>query len=111
MKQSIFRKHLNETGKVASLSGEIIATMNYGSKLIQGTHAFTHDDYSKTVPIHKVEIFIEGKLILSKPELISERQVLEESKFLLDKLKQDLIFLANNEPKKTFAAEMEELFK
>ena len=60
MKRSIFKKEVSATGSYGTVKAEVVATMNYSTRSIKGTNASSHDDYIKTIPIHKVEIFING---------------------------------------------------
>ena len=72
MKQSIFKKEVFASGSQGTVKAEIVATMNYSSKRIKGTHSATHDDFERSVPVHKVEVFINGKIWENEVELTSE---------------------------------------
>lgn len=111
MKQAEYKKELSVTGKNGTFTATIIATMNYSTKLISGTHPSTHDDYTRNVPIHKVEAIINGKVWNIVDEIISENMVLNETKTLLNKTNEYLEDLCNNEPPQTFTEKMEDLFK
>lgn len=107
----MFKKELSATGINGTIKGELIATMNYGKKHITGTHAGTHDDYEKDIPIHKVEAFVNGILWSKVDEITSENMLLNDSKDLHDKLVDRLFSLASEEPVKTFVDKMNEIFK
>jgi len=110
MKQSIFKKEVFATGSQCTVKAEIVATMNYTTKKIFGTHAVTHDDYERNIPVHKVEVFINGSLWQSKTELASEQSVYNESQRLIKLAQDHCQNLANSEPVKSFGEKMKELF-
>lgn len=109
MKQSIFKQSFLAKGKIRTVSGELIVTMNHTIKTINGTHAATHDDFSKQIPQHKIETFVDGKLFECEPELDSENMVLNEVVKMKDKLERHLESISNSEPQKTFLEKMKEL--
>lgn len=109
MKQSIFKQSFLVKGKTRTVTGELIVTMNASTKTINGTHAVTHDDYSKQVAQHMVETFVDGKLWEREPELDSENMVLNEVERMKKKFERHLNDLANSEPVKTFVEKMQEL--
>lgn len=110
MKQSIFKKEVSATGSQGTVKAEIVATMNYTSKTITGTHAATHDDYSKNIPVHKVEVFINGKIWEKELDLTSEIMLYNEAERLIKLAQEHCQNLATSEPVKTFGEKMSELF-
>jgi hypothetical protein len=111
MKQSVFEKEISVNGKVRTVKGKVKAVLNYGSKIISGTHAGTHDDYTKTIPTHIVEATIEGSKWQSFNELETESSVLAASEKMIAELKIELKRMADKEPSKTFAEKMNEIFQ
>lgn len=110
MRQSIFKKEVSATGSHGTVKAEIIATMNYSSKVVKGTNASTHDEYENTISIHKVEVFINGKIWETETELTSEEMVYVASQRLIKLAQDHVTYLANNEPVKTFGEKMIALF-
>jgi len=110
MKQSVYKKDVFATGSQGTVKAEIVATMNYTSKTINGTHAITHDDYSKVVPVHKVEVFINGHVWEKELDLTSEIMLYNESERLIKMAQDHCTKLANEVPVKTFGEKMSELF-
>lgn len=111
MKQSIFKKDFTVTGKNGTFTGSVVTTLNHTTKTISGTNAITHDDYTKTIPIHKVEGFISGNL-WNKDNLIStEERVLSVSKDMINAVERELSRLANKDKEPTFIEKMTKLFK
>ena len=110
MKQSIFKKEVSATGSQGTVKAEIVATMNYTSKTITGTHAATHDDYSKNIPVHKVEVFINGKIWEKELDLTSEIMLYNEAERLIKIAQEHCQNLATSEPVKTFGEKMQDLF-
>ena len=109
MRQSIFKQSFLTKGKVKTVNGELVVTMNYETKSINGTHAVTHDDFTKQISQHKIEAFVEGKLWEKQLELDSELIVENEVERMKDKLKKRLEDIANSEPVKSFVEKMQEL--
>ncbi len=110
MKQSIFKKEVFATGSQGTVKAEIVATMNYTSKTVTGTHSATHDDYSNSVPVHKVEVFINGKIWEKELDLTSEMMLYNESERLIKIAQEHCKNLANDKPVKTFGEKMQSLF-
>jgi len=110
MKISTFRKEVFATGSQGTVRAEIIATMNYTTKTVFGTHASTHDDYSRNIPVHKVEVFINGKVWEEQLELTSEMMLYNESERLIKLAQEHVTKLANSEPVPTFGEKMTSLF-
>lgn len=110
MKQSIYKKEVSATGLQGTFKAEIVATMNYTSKQITGTHSVTHDDYSKNIALHKVEVFINGKIWEKKLELTSEIMLYNEAERLIKLAEEHCEKLSKSEPVKTFGEKMTELF-
>lgn len=108
MKESKFEKNFAVSGSKGSVGGKIVVKMNYDTKEITGTHFSTHDNYVKNIPLHKVEGYIKGNLVLSSI-LDSEDAVLKEVKSFEDNLKSRMRFLADNEPILSFADKMNAL--
>lgn len=111
MKQSIFKKELSATGKNGTFTGSVVATLNYTTKTITGTNAGTHDDYTRTIPVHKVEGFIDGKYWSGNPEIQYEESVLAVSEHMIKAVEQRLLKLANEDPEPTFINKMTKLFE
>lgn len=111
MKQSIFKKEVFATGSQGTVKAEIVATMNYTSKTITGTHSGTHDDYEKNIPVHKVEVFINGNIWEKELELTSEIMLYNEAERLINLAQEHCTKLATSEPVKSFGEKMQELFK
>lgn len=110
MRQSIFRKELSHTGTEGTVLGAVVATMNVGTNLVTGTLASSHDDFSKKVPYHTVEIFIENQSVKKSEKLTSEKQVLEESEKYITTLSEMLYMRANTPQPESFSKKMEALF-
>lgn len=110
MKQSIFKKEVFATGSQGTVKAEIVATMNYTSKKNTGTHAATHDDYSENIPVHKVEVFINGKIWEKELDISSELMLYNEAERLIKIAQEYCQKLATSEPVKTFGEKMQELF-
>lgn len=110
MRQSIFKKEVSATGSQGTVKAEIVATMNYTSKTITGTHAATHDDYSKSIPVHKVEVIINGKIWEKELDLTSEIMLYNEAERLIKIAQEHCQNLATSEPVKTFGEKMQQLF-
>lgn len=108
MKQSIFKQEWEVTGKASTVKGEIIVTMNYDTKTVVGTHAGTHDDYSRTNPVHKLESFIDGKIWWKKTDLNTEYSVLQEAEHC-KKAMQEHMAMLSNDMTKTFVDKMTDL--
>ena len=111
MKQSIFKKELSVTGKNGTFTGLVIATLNHTTKSISGTHAGSHDDYTKTIPVHKVEGFVNGKIWSGNPEIHHEALVLSVSQQMINAVEKELLKLANEDPEPTFIDKMTKLFE
>ena len=110
MKQPIFRKEVSATGKYGTFKAEIIATMNYGSKTVTGTHAGTHDDYEKQIPVHKVDVFINKELVHARVDLESETALYKECELAIKLASERIHVLATDAPVKSFIDKMWELF-
>lgn len=110
MKQSKFTKTISYDGKNGVKTAEIIVTMNYDDRIKTGTNAITHDDYSVKVSIHKVEAFVEGKMIVHRIELQTEEAVLAATEEVLQIAEDHIRDLANNDPVETFETKMNKLF-
>jgi hypothetical protein len=110
MRQSFFKKEVSATGSQGTAKAEIIATMNYDSKVIAGTHPSTHDDFSKRIPVHKVEVFVNNNIIYKSLGIQSEDDVYSESERLIELAILYVENLATHKPVKTFGDKMTELF-
>lgn len=110
MKQSTFKKVVSATGSQGTVSAEVVATMNYTSKTVNGTNPSTHDDYSKDIPVHKIEVFVNGSLWAKELELTSELMLYVESERQISLAEEHCKKIANMEPVKTFGQKMQELF-
>lgn len=111
MKQSIFRKELSATGKNGTFVGTVVATLNYTTKIITGTHAITHDEYAREIGIHKLEGFIDNKPWISDIQINSESSLLEKSTQMIDMMGKVLYNMANREKQPTFIEKMNKLFE
>jgi hypothetical protein len=109
MRQSTFKQSFQKTGKVRSVTGELIVTMNYKSKTVTGTHAVTHDDYSRQISQHKIEMFIDGILWKEVLELDSEAMVENEIKKAKSLIEKEIDSISNSEPVKSFSDKMADL--
>ena len=109
MRQPIFKQSFLSKGKVKTVNGELVVTMNYATKAISGTHAVTHDYFTKQVSQHKIEAFVEGELWDKQLELDSELMLENEAERMKDKLEKHLENIANSEPVKSFVEKMREL--
>lgn len=109
MRQSIFKQKLTKKGKAKTVNGELVVTMNYKTKIINGTHAITHDDFTKQVYQHKIEAFVDGKLWDSRLELDSELMVENEVERMKDEFEKHLETVGDLEPVKSFIEKMHEL--
>lgn len=109
MKQSIFEKEYTVSGKNGTFKALVKVTMNYTTKPIKGTHAVTHDDFTKDIPLHKVETIINGQMWKEVKELESEERVLFETQKARNEANSRIQTLANEEPAKTFLDKMNEI--
>lgn len=109
MIKSTFRKELSATGKNGVIAAEVVVTMDYSTKVITGHHPSTHDDFTRQVPIHKVESFVNGSLWVNKMGLQYESEVLQETERILKEVRDYIDRLANEEPIITFTDKMKEL--
>ncbi len=109
MKKSVFKQSWKVHGRNGLLHGTIVVTMNHDTKPISGTHAGTHDDYNKIINIHKVEGFINDKLLRGSYELKTESEVLAESEACKKQMQEEMERLANSAPSKSFADRMADL--
>lgn len=110
MRQSVFSKEVSVKGSHREVKADIVATMNYASKQVTGTHSGTHDDYTRNISVHKIEVFIDGKVWDYKLDLTSETQLYKESLRLIKSVQLYCQLLANSEPSKTFGEKMKDLF-
>lgn len=110
MKQSTFKKQFTATGEYGTVTAEIVATMNYTVVERKGTHAYTHDEWAKTIPLHKVEAFINGKSWKLVDELESELYVLTESRSMVAKVQEEIQLRSNKKPTMSFTEQMNQLF-
>lgn len=106
MRQSIFKQSFQKSGSVRNVTGEVVVTMNYKTKTVTGTHPVTHDDYSRQVSLHKIEMFIDGKKWKEVLELDSERMVENESIKAKQQIEKRIDDLANTQPEKCFSERM-----
>lgn len=109
MKQSKFEKQLLVTGKNGTITGKIVTTMNHSTTVIKAHNPSTHDDYDKTVAVHKIEGYINDKLHWKEAYLTSENMVLNEVARCEKQMLQDMDNLANSEPIKSFTEKMKDL--
>jgi hypothetical protein len=111
MKQSIFKKELSAHGANGTITGEVIATMNYKNITVTGTHAVTHDDYTKLLPVHKVEAKINGEVWKATTEIPTEELVFETSKQYITECLRHMQHLSNVVKQPSFVDKMNELFE
>jgi len=111
MKESIFKKDFTIAGKNGTFTGCVMATLNHTTKTITGTNAVTHDDYTKTIPIHKVEGFIGGNLWCNDKLILTEGRVLSVSNEMINAVERELYRLANQDIEPTFIEKMNKLFE
>lgn len=104
-----YKKQLMVHGTNSVVNGQIIITMNHSTKTVTGTNASTHDDFEKTVWIHKVEGFIDSELWWNKTNLQSENSVLEQSKKCEEQMLEHMNKLANDKPIEHFAEQIKKL--
>ncbi len=109
MKQSTFKQSFLTKGTVKTVSAEIVVTMSYTTKDINGTNAGSHDDFSQTIFVHKIEAFVDGKLWKRKLELQNEFAVEVESQKMMKQLVAHIENIANSQAQRTFVEKMEEL--
>lgn len=109
MRISRFDKDLSVTGPNGTIKGQIIVTMNHLSSTVTCTHAVTHDDYKKTVYMHKVEGLVDGHIIFQDKSCLSERDVVSQVKNCEKQILEQLQLLANKKPALTFLDQMKEL--
>ena len=109
MSKSIFKQSFLIKGDVKTVNGELIVTMNHITKIFNRTHGITHDDYTKSISLHKIEAFVDGKLWDKQLELVSEQMVENEVERMKDKLVKHLEIVANSGPTKSFTEKMQEL--
>ncbi|HYD90917.1 MAG TPA: hypothetical protein VEA37_05435 [Flavobacterium sp.] len=102
MKQSVFTKVYTEKGKNGTFTGRVVATMNYSTKLVTGTQAVTHDDFSRNQPIHKVETFVNEKLEHTESNLLTEDAVLVAVAKAKNTVLLRIQALAHDKPSETF---------
>lgn len=111
MIKPIFKKKLYARGRYGEVTAEVITTMNYDLKYVTGTNASTSETYSRNVPLHKVECFVDGKLWKSVEGIETEWMVFNESETRIRETKKHIEKLSDEEPVKTFAEKMSELFE
>ncbi len=114
MKQSIFRKSFIEKGSERTITGSVVVTLNFQQKPITYNHPNTHDDVTKQVPVHKIEVFIDDKLIGHGPmnPFISsdEDQILKESEQRIKIVQQEIKDRSNEKSTESFNDRMTQLF-
>jgi hypothetical protein len=109
MRISKFEKDLSVTGKNGVITGKIVITMNYTTNVMKGTNPSTHDDFKKTIFIHKIEGYINNKIHWMEMDLNSENMVLNEAERCEKKLLSDMHDMANKEREKSFVDKMKDL--
>lgn len=109
MKQQIFTQEWETMGSVSTVKGKIVVTMNYTTKNITAHNHSTHDDIPRTIGIHKIVGYINGKVWWNSGDLDSENIVLSESERCKKQMQSDMDNLANTQPIKTFADKMKGL--
>lgn len=110
MRVSTFRKHLSATGTHGTVRAEVVTTMNYETKKINGTHFSTHEDFASNIRLHKVEVFIDGVIWQGTDKLNTESAVLKESERWIKEAANHIVKLSKEKPKKGFSEKMNELF-
>lgn len=101
---------MSATGIGGTFKAEVIVTMNFTNKVVNGTNAITHDDYEKLVPVHKIETIINGEGFAVDNELLSESAVLKKSEEFICRAQERITHLANTPPQETFLGKMQQLF-
>jgi hypothetical protein len=109
MRISKFERNLSVTGPQGKIKGQIVVTMNHLSSTVTGTHAVTHDDFTKTIYMHKVEGFADGKIVFIDKNCLTEDAVLAQVKNCEKQVLEQLQYLANNQPEPTFLEKLKEL--
>jgi hypothetical protein len=109
MRRSTFSRQFTVSGVVRTVTGHIEVVMSYDNVVETGTHAVTHDDYSKSVPLHKIEVKIDNNAWTSIKDLRSEQAVLDNVQELVRMLKEELSSRANTIPAKTFEEKLNDI--
>ncbi len=109
MKKSTFTQPLHVHGKNGAVTGMIIVTMNYSVSEITVNNPSTHDQSKKSVPVHKIEGFINDKIHWKELDITSESLLLNEIERCKKQISADMIELANKEAAKTFLEKMKDL--
>lgn len=110
MKLSTFEKQLFATGPNGKFNATIVVTMNYSTIIVTGNNPSTHDDYTTTRPIHKVQILINGAVWREACRIREEKDVIILTEKLLNEAHDHLKFLATEPPQKSFDQKINELF-
>lgn len=110
MKLSTFEKQLFATGPNGKFEATILVTMNYSTMTVTGTNPSTHDDYTATRPIHKVQVLINGAVWKDADRIREEKDVIILTEKLLNEAFDHLKFLATEPPQKSFDQKITELF-
>jgi hypothetical protein len=109
MRRSTFSRQFTVSGVVRTVTGHIEVVMSYDNVVETGTHAVTHDDYSRSVPLHMVTCKIEGQIWKERKDLRSEQGVLDTVEEYIHELKQALNDRANTIPAKTFEEKLNDI--
>ena len=112
MSQVTFKKNICYTGEYGRHNALVVATMNYAKERISGTNNFTHDEYSRDVWLHKIEVFINGGLpFISDTRIKTESELYNQADKFIIKAKEELRRLATTPPPQSFTEKMNKLFK
>lgn len=95
------------TKKVGSI-GKIVVTANHSTKLISGTNRITHDDYTRSISIHKIEAFV-GSSLWRSCEVEKESELLLKADSMTNELEQHLEYLKSSKGGKTLSEKIKEL--
>lgn len=109
MKQSRLTNFITVQGKNGTGRVDVVVTMNFTTTENSGTHGVTHDDYSKTVPVHKVEA-IYGDKVIETEKVQTEEQVLTAVKTMIEKAKTFLFHEMNKEKSPSLQDKFDALF-
>jgi len=89
-------------------NGKIVVTANHSTKLISGTNRITHDDYTRSISIHKIEAFVDNSLWKSC-EVEKESELLLKADYMTKELEQHLEYIKSSKGKKTLSEKIKEL--
>jgi len=109
MKQTKFEKQLVVKNQQGIVNGKILVNMDYSTKTITGTHPSTHDDYTRTISIHKITAYVDDTEFKSMKELTSEQEVLSKVVEIEKETLEYMLGLIKNEPTPTIVNKFNDL--